>query len=558
MKTTVAGETPKPPSYGIPLRRYALLGDGRSAALVSDEGSVDWWCPDRFDAPSVFARLLDADAGRFAVSFAGAVEASYEPGTNVLVHRWRDGELLDFQPWPPVGTSCVVRVLRAKRDAVARVDFDPRANYGARAGGCMLHGAEPGELRLRAGETRVLVACPGPAPAGDPLAWLDATRAAWRAWTAKLRYHGPHRRAVERSLLALKLLVYEPTGALVAAPTTSLPEAPGGERNWDYRYAWLRDTGFAAEAFHRSGYEEEAHALAGWVLRAVEKGGKDLRVLYTVDAGACPDERDLPLRGRLGSRPVRVGNGAVDQFQLDAYGHVIECLHLSGALREPRHAELWRHVAGLVDRLCELWRRDDNGIWEVPAGPRPFTYSKAMAWVAFDRAARIARELRLDAPLDRWERERDEAWRVTQERGYDADRASFVQSFGSKALDAANLRLPLVGFVGGTDPRMLSTLDATLRELEHAGYVRRYVSDDGLSGTEGAFLPCSFWLVQALARAGRREEAERLFASLAQRMEPWGLAPEEMDPATGSFLGNYPQAFTHAALVTAAWEIASR
>lgn len=538
-----------------PIARHGFLSDGHSAALVEPAGDITWWCTPRFDAPPACDALLGGSR-RMTLRFeeAEATSFAYEPETNVLVTEWAGegfrARVHDLMPYPGDGT-CILRIARVTEGA-RRVVAESTSLYA-------LHAGAPLDRPLSAGTTLVLATgpdtlrCPAPAHA---LAELDRTMRAWREWAARCSYHGPHRDLVVRSLLTLKALKYRPTGAIVAAPTTSLPEVMGGERNWDYRYAWIRDTGFCMDAFVSSGFGDDAHRLADWILGTlVQTPGKDMRVMYDIRGGPAPAESRVDLPGYAGSKPVRFGNGAVHQFQLDAYGHIMDCLHLWQHYREPRARDLWQHVVGLVERCRQVWREPDHGIWELPKERRQLTYSKVMAWVALDRAVKAARRHDLPAPVAEWERTRDEIRDVVLARGVDPETGAFTESFGSTDADASLLRLPGVGFIPRDDPRALATIDVVRARLLRGGLVRRYDADDGLAGEEGAFLACSFWLVEALALTGRRDEAAKLFDELAALAGPLGLFAEEYDAERREHLGNFPQAFTHAALVSAAWQL---
>ncbi|MHB8606347.1 MAG: glycoside hydrolase family 15 protein [Thermoplasmatota archaeon] len=542
----------------VPIAEHGLISDGESAALVEPNGDIVWWCTPRFDSPPACDALL---GGRRKISlhFADATVKSfaYEPETNVLVTEWQArgfvARVHDFMPYPPRSTS-IVRIARVET-GVGRLIVGSSARYELRASDAL----ETRDRELRSGESVAFVIGPGETAAlgeRQALRARDDTMDAWRSWARRCTYEGPHRGLVVRSLLALKALEYRPTGAIIAAPTTSLPEERGGERNWDYRYAWLRDTGFCMDAFVSSGYDEDARGLASWVLRTVaETPGKDLRIMYGVAGGPAPDETRADLPGYAGSTPVRFGNNAVHQFQLDAYGHIMDCLHLWQGFAGAGARDVWRDLVELVERCREVWRAPDHGIWELATGRRQHTYSKVMAWVAFDRAVKAARKHDLPAPISDWERTREEIRKTILRDGVDATTGAFTQSFGDASVDASSLRIPIVGFLPPRDPRVLATLAEVERRLKRNGILLRYANDDGLAGQEGAFLACSFWLVEALALAGRLAEARALFDHLATLAGPLGLYAEECDPVSGVHLGNYPQAFTHASLVSAAWQL---
>ena len=591
-----------------PIEEYALIGDCRTAALVSRYGAIDWLCLPRFDSPACFAALLDRPrAGRWRIAPAGAITRitrRYRPGTLILETTFHTPEgratLTDFMPIVG-GLSggatgpMVVRILRGEAGAVSlRFDLALRFDYGsfvpwvtrrrtgfgitAIAGPDMavLHSTLPLEGRdlttvadftLGAGEEAYFVLAHGPShlppPAvPDPLAALHATEAFWTDWCGHSRYQGDYHGPVERSLITLKALTSADTGGIIAAPTTSLPELPGGARNWDYRYCWLRDATFTLLALLNAGYREEARAWSGWLRRSVAGSPDQMRTLYGVGG-----ERRIPewevgwLDGYQGARPVRVGNAAGEQLQIDVYGEVVD------ALFEAKHAglaapgETWGLMRQIVDHLAGVWDQPDESIWEVRGGRRHFVFSKVMAWVALDRAVREARGRDAPEQLVRWRALRDRIHRDVCRHGFDPARGSFVQSYGSTALDASALMLPLVGFLPATDPRILGTVAAIERDLLHHGLVRRYRPDqatDGQEGDEGMFLACSFWLADNYALQGRRTEARTLFERLAGLANDVGLLAEEYDPESGRLLGNFPQAFSHLALIDTALNLAGQ
>ena len=597
-----AAARPRGPRYHS-LNDYGIVGNLETVALVGADGSIDWCCMPHFDSPSVFAALLDHDRGgrfRLGPSEEGARKQLYLPDTNVLVTRFLTrhgvGEVTDFMPLSP-GQPVLHRHSILRRVDVIRGELEfllecapafdyarerPRAHRipsGALFVGRRLRlgltsdapldvgrSRATATLRLREGGSAAFVLeCLTAAGTDEPHALapgefdqaLDGTLRYWRGWVARSKYRGRWREVVTRSALALKLLTYEPTGAIVAAPTLGLPEAVGGNRNWDYRYTWIRDAAFTVYAFLRLGYSEEAHAFMRWLLaRAsdLEPNGS-LHPLYRIDGGHdLPERRLNHLEGYRRSRPVRVGNGAVDQFQLDLYGALMDSVYLYNKHGAPIAYDLWSNLRRMLDWLVENWRTPDRGIWEVRSGPQRFVYSTMMCWVAFDRAIRIAEKRGFPADLERWRKTRDEIYEDVMAHGWNEERGAFVQYYGSQALDASALLMPLVFFVSPRDPRMERTLAAIREELVYDSLVRRYTLEetkDGLRGTEGTFSLCSFWLVEALTRAGHLEEARLTFEKMLGYANHLGLYSEEIE-TTGEPLGNFPQAFTHLALISAA------
>jgi GH15 family glucan-1,4-alpha-glucosidase len=574
----------------------ALLGDLQTAALVSREGAIEWLCFPRFDSPACFAALLDTpDAGRWLLApAAGGVCTSrrYRGDTLVLETEWTtpEGRVRVIDLMPPRGTAPdVVRIVEGVSGAVPmRGELTVRFDYGrvvpwvrhheggiqALAGPDALWLRTPAplegrgrstvsEFTVRAGDRVpfVLTWTPGhhaePHPVDAEQALAD-TVSFWEEWVASGdRVGGPYAPAVTRSLITLKALTYAPTGGIVAAATTSLPEQLGGPRNWDYRYSWLRDSTYTLQALLAAGYTAEARAWREWLLRAVAGDPADLQIMYGVDGTRRLPELELPwLRGYEGSTPVRTGNAASDQLQLDVWGEVLDGLHLAreAGLGTPEAA--WDLQTALMDHLEGRWQEQDNGLWEVRGAPRDFVHSKVMCWVAADRMVRGARAHRLPGPVDRWAALRDTVRAEVLEKGVVDGR--FVQAYGSTELDAALLLIPRVGFLPGDDPRVVATVEAVERELTQDGLVLRYRSsaaDDGLPGTEGVFLACSFWLVDALHGAGRRADAEALFERLLDCRNDVGLLSEEWDPVTRRQLGNTPQAFSHFGLVVSATQL---
>ncbi|RKE22612.1 glycoside hydrolase family 15 protein [Streptomyces sp. TLI_171] len=579
---------------------YALLSDLQTAALVGRDGSVDWLCLPRFDSPSCFAALLGTpEHGAWQLAPTGADAAHctsrrYLADTLVLETRWRtpDGEVkvLDFMPHRerapqlirivegvsgavPVRGELRLRfhhgrispwVRRTDRHRVAVAGPDSawlRVPPGVHTYG--VDGATVSEFTATPGQRVAFLLTWQPShlattPRADPDALLAATVEGWRGWAAQCPYRGEWREAVLRSLLTLKALAYEPTGGIVAAPTSSLPEVPGGERNWDYRYCWLRDSSMTLSALLRGGFRQEAAAWRKWLLRAVAGDPSAVQAVYGV-AG----ERGLPeteadwLPGHLDSRPVRFGNAAVGQLQLDVYGEVVDTLNLALRAGIPMERQVWSLLRTLLASLSVRWREPDEGLWEVRSDRRHFTHSKVMAWVAADRAVRMAEATGLPAPSSEWRALRDQVHAEVCERAVDPRRGVFVRSYGSTELDAATLFVATTGFLPPDDPRVARTVEAVQHGLDHGGLVRRYPpgAEDGLAGSEGAFLACSFWLADALTVLGRHQEARELFARAASLGNDLGLLSEQWDPVGRRQLGNTPQAFTHVALVNTAFRL---
>jgi GH15 family glucan-1,4-alpha-glucosidase len=580
-----------------PIEDLGLIGDGRSAALVSREGAIVWSCWPRFDSPACFAALLGGPqhgAWRIAPEAAAARVARRYLGDTLLLETCFTTDagqvtLTDVMPLETTAPS-LIRLVEGREGAVAmRLLLAPRFNYGADspvltpfadgviamagADGVVLRAPVPLEIAngtasarftVRVGERLAFVLSHAPdaaiPPAFDAPAATQAPARSWQAWADRCSYRGPHSAAVRRSLLTLKALVHQPTGGIVAAPTTSLPEAPGGERNWDYRFCWLRDASLTLIALMQAGYVEEARAWRTWLRRSLGGRPESMRIMYGVDGAWDLTERVADwLPGYQGARPVRLGNAAHDQLQLDVFGEVAEALAALRATGGGDPAEGWDIERGLIEHLESVCRLPDEGIWEVRGGRRRFTFSAVMAWVALDRAIRSAEGWALSAPLDRWRVLRDDLHAEVCAAGFDAARGSFVQSFGGVALDASLLLIPAVGFLPADDPRVRGTIAAIERELVVDGLVRRYDTAsgaDGLPPGEGAFLACSFWLADALAMTGRRDAASELFERLLALRNDLGLLAEEYDPVARRQLGNFPQAFSHAALIGTAFRLA--
>jgi GH15 family glucan-1,4-alpha-glucosidase len=584
-----------------PIEDYALLGDTNTAALVSRSGSIDWLCAPRFDSPACFAALLGGpEHGRWLIAPEGAPVATrrrYRERSLVLETEFETDEgavrLIDFMPCPPSDERVdVLRVVRGVRGTVPmRMELVMRYDYGRivpwvrRADDGLRAVAGPESLRLRAPvklvnrdfATRAQFSVSAGESAAFALTWnrshrpvprepdieraLETTDAWWRKWGERFVGRGPWRDAVARSLITLKALTYAPTGGIVAAPTTSLPEQLGGVRNWDYRFCWLRDAAFTLYALLSSGFVEEARAWRGWLLRAVAGQPEQLQVLYGVAGERRLPEMELDwLPGYAGSAPVRTGNAAHGQVQLDAYGSIMDMMHVARKHKVDYDHEAWRVERVLLDALESRWREPDASIWEVRGPPRQFTYSKVLAWVAFDRAVKAVEVHGLKGPAERWRKLRDAVHRDVCANGYDAKRKAFVQYYGASALDASLLMIPKIGFLPPSDPRVAGTVEAVRRELTVDGFVQRYLQQDdgvdGLSPGEGAFLPCTFWLADNLAMMGRRDEAREVFERLLAVRNDVGLLAEEYDPRLRRQLGNFPQALSHIALINTAQNLA--
>jgi len=578
----------------LPIEDYGLIGDCHTAALVSREGSVDWLCLPRFDSGACFAALLgEPRHGRWLIAPTGEVRSvrrRYRDGTLILETDFETTEgvvrIIDFMPLSNerCGVMRIVEGLTGRvtmrMELVIRFDYGSIVPWVRRVGDGLRATAGPDTLELSSriavrGEDLTTVAefhvdkgertsfALNYRPSHEsirqviaPEQALTATEHEWRKWSGKCSVQGRWRDAVVRSLITLKALTYAPTGGLVAAPTTSLPEQQGGVRNWDYRYCWLRDATFTLNALLLAGYHEEATAWREWLLRAVAGSPDDLQILYGVMGERRLDESEVDwLPGYCGAAPVRVGNAASKQFQLDVYGEVMDTLHLARAVGLEPEPHAWEIQIALLEFLETNWQKPDEGIWEVRGSRRHFTHSKVMAWVAFDRAVKDVENFGLDGNTERWRNVRDAIHAEVCTKGYDARRNTFVQSYGSPHLDASLLLIPQVGFLPPDDPRVRGTVDAIECKLVVDGLVLRYSSAtdvDALPPGEGAFLPCSFWLADCLVLAGRREEGEALFERLLALSNDLGLLAEEYDPRERHMLGNFPQALTHMALINTA------
>ncbi len=574
---------------------YALVGDCETAALIAREGSVDWLCWPRFDSDACFAALLGSrDNGRWLLrpmQDAARVSRRYRPGTLILETRFETEEgaatVIDFMPVRR-NHSHLVRIVRGERGRVAmqfelvlRFDYGSIVPWVTRLEARTLRAiAGPDMVLLRSavdvrGEDFKTVAeftvasgqvlpftltyAPSHLPPPEPFdaaSALEQTESFWTEWCRKGRVAGPLSETVQRSLITLKALTYAPTGGTVAAPTTSVPEQLRGERNWDYRFCWLRDATLTLLAFMNAGYYEEAEAWREWLLRAVAGSPDQVQALYGIGGERRLMEWIVPwLPGYEGSKPVRIGNAAHAQLQLDVYGEVADALHHARIGRLGATRSGWDLQQALMAHLETIWREPDESIWEVRSGRQPFTYSKIMAWVAFDRAVKSAECFQLEGPIDRWRALRAQIHEDVCRNGFDRDLGSFVQSYGTRNLDASLLLIPALGFLPAEDPRVHGTIAAIERKLLVDGLVLRYDSgetEDGLPPGEGAFLACSFWLVDAYALTGRVEEARRMFERLVGLANDVGLLSEEYDPRAKRLVGNFPQAFSHLALVNSA------
>jgi GH15 family glucan-1,4-alpha-glucosidase len=581
------------------LEDYALLGDCHTAALVSRDGSIDWWCVPRFDGPACFAALLGTpDHGRFLIGPVGPAQSSrrYRPGTMVLEteHDTESGRVrvvdcLIMHRERPLLARIVQGVsgeVAMRMELVVRFDYGSIVPWVRRVDGAWRAIAGPDGLELHtpvdlAGKNFRTTAeftvrprdrvpfvmgwfpshDPRPVPRGAAQL-VDRTTKFWRSWSDRCDYKGEWRDEVRRSLLTLEALTYTPTGGMVAAATTSLPETLGGTRNWDYRFCWVRDATLTLEALIAGGYRDEAARWRDWLLRAAAGRPEELQTMYGVGGERRLTEIELEwLPGYAGARPVRTGNAAHEQLQLDVYGEIADVLWQGLRSGMVPSDESWSLLGVLLASLETRWSEPDEGIWEVRGPRRNFTHSKVMCWVAFDRAVAIAEQLEYDCPLDRWRAVRDEIHDQVCERAYNADVGAFVQAYDGDELDAAVLMIPLVGFLPADDPRVASTIEVIARPVEEGGltsegFVLRYIPTrdavDGIGEREGVFLPCSFWMVEALVLAGRRDDALVLFEQLLAVANDVGLYAEEFDPHIPRLLGNFPQAFTHLALVSAA------
>lgn len=579
--------------------RHGVIGDLDTVALVGTDGSIDFMCFPYFDSPSIFAATLDHERGgswRIVATLPDARHKQiYLPDTNLLFTRCLSrpglGEIADWMDTEPGAHRVVRRVKTVRGEVTYRMVVAPRFDYGraehrveATSDGALFFpasGATPAlrlrsdvpvrvegrdvvaDFTLRAGERARFIlelAEDGPSPSESPSyadASFDRTVAFWRGWIGRSSYQGRWREMVNRSALTLKLLTSRQHGSLVAAPTFGLPEEVGGERNWDYRYCWIRDGSFTLYGLMRLGFTDEAAAFMRWIEARCAELGPDgsLQIMYGLDGRHELPEETLPhLEGYMGSRPVRIGNGAWDQLQLDIYGELMDSVYLFDKYGQPISHDLWMNLRRLLDWVCRNWRRPDEGIWETRGGPREFLFSRVMCWAALDRGIRLARKRSFPGPIAAWEAERDAIYTDVFESFWSDERQAFVQSKGSRTMDASLLLMPLVKFISPTDPRWISTLRAIEHDLVDDSLVYRYRNVDtfdGLTGEEGTFCICSFWYTECLARAGEVDKARYYFEKMLGYANHLGLFPEELGPA-GEHLGNFPQAFTHLGLISAA------
>ncbi len=594
-----------------PIEDYGVIGDMHTAALVGMDGSIDWFCFPNFDSPSVFAAILDdKKGGRFkitAVDKGMTHRQFYWPETNILITRFLStngvGEIVDFMPIGALtnrhGHHQVVRRVNVVRGSmVFRLECSPAFNYARDAHETKITSSgasfySPGlslglatsiplkqegngvaaEFTLREGQTATFIlqdverdiGCGQGLSEAEAFELFKTTVDYWRHWLSTCTYTGRWREMVHRSALALKLMTYAPTGAIVAAPTCSLPEGLGGERNWDYRFTWIRDAAFTLYGLMRIGFTDAAAEFMHWLEARCRELNPDgsLNIMYGIDGRVIESEETLDhLEGYKGSRPVRIGNGAANQLQLDIYGELMDSVYLYNKYGRPISYDLWTHLRQLINWVCDNWQRKDEGVWETRGGQQHFLYSKLMCWVAVDRGLRLADKRSFPADRDRWLKVRDQIYETIMSQGWNAKRQAFVQHYDSESLDAANLMMPLVFFVSPTDPRMLKTLDATMQSPQKGGLlsnslVYRYNVEetaDGLAGEEGTFNICTFWLVEALTRAGRVDEARLMFEQMLGYANHLGLYAEETGHR-GESLGNFPQAFTHLALISTAFNL---
>lgn len=580
-----------------PINHYGIIGDLHSVALINPDAGIDWCCLPVFDCPSIFAGLLDKqNGGHFSIGLDAAQSNSqrYLHNTNILqTELWFENqhiEILDYMPIlsedgskKDIDSSMICRHIECVKgiDVKVKIDFNPKPDYArkdawidfSRHGAklhdvpIVLHCSHPitwdvdkrqGYITLNSGDmARIVLSYGDVSKPGDMEAWTDnllfKTQRFWEKWIGKCHYKGRWRGMVQRSALALKLLTFKPTGAVLAAATTSLPEEIGGERNWDYRFSWLRDSALIINALFLLGFTSEARHYQQWLVSKCPSSSEILPILYSITDVDRTEEIELShLEGYQQSSPVRIGNAAYDQLQLDVYGEVIDSIYLYGIYGGPISEETWGYVVNLVERICNEWKEADEGIWEVRGEQKQFTYSKLMCWVGLDRAIRMANDFSFDTETGIWEKVKNEIRDYILLHCVHKEERYFTQSAGSDDLDASNLLIPIMSFLPPSHELVLNTLDKTLEKITHNKMVYRYLNDDGLKGHEGTFNICTFWMIEALSMAGRTEDAIDLFNNMLHFSGPLGLYAEETDAENGLALGNYPQAFTHVGLINAA------
>lgn len=609
-------------NHYLPIKDYALIGDCHTAALISSKGSIDWYCPGRFDNPAVFCRILDSGKGGFFEITRDkdySFSRKYLGDSNILtsIVTSDESKLLIKQfmpirsPKPGAGAEdaktpfrIISSVEGLEGNGEIRVRFNPtfnfarnRCEFGKEQGAIIAswsnhyltlssekmefsvgeNGVAEGKRKIKQGEQCWIILDYSENKKDVQIsfsneecnAWFDETKHYWKEWSDRCTYNGPYRKEVLRSALTLKLLTYEPTGAIIGAPTTSLPEEIGGSRNWDYRYSWLRDSSLMLYALMTIGYHDQATDFLKWLQSTQKRNPTAIpQILYKIDGEADVHETIVDhLEGYRGSKPVRIGNAAAGQFQLDIFGEILTTAYLylmhdydRSARRVARQTDIshvhWPVLKALVNDAADKWKEPDNGIWEVRKSPQEFLYSRLMCWAALDRGIRLAKTFQLDASITEWERTREEIRTAILEKGYNKDVNAFTQSFGSNALDASALAISRIGFLPCTDPRVVSTIDQIQKKLSHHGLIYRYLTEDGLPGQEATFALCTFWQVDALALSGRKDEAHDLFEKIISYSNDVGLMSEELDPDTGEFLGNFPQGFSHLALIGSAVNLA--
>ncbi|MBV6622559.1 MAG: glycoside hydrolase family 15 protein [Rivularia sp. (in: Bacteria)] len=584
------------PTSFTPIEDYGIIGNCHTAALIDSRGSIDWLCLPRFDSPSIFARILDRGGGEWSISPATTFTSTHQyiDETNVLETTFicESGKisLLDFMAitsteskQPQAAPGRLIRIVKAIEGTVEIISiFTPRPDYGRRNPEFISNGNEvtfgtftvtaPTKWQVDTGT----LTCRVTLEAGQQVAFtlmtqedkrlahpspdeaLTSTIDYWQHWAKQCTYEGSYRDTVIRSALVLQLMTYAPTGAIVAAPTTSLPEEIGGERNWDYRFTWIRDSSLTLYALLLAGYLDDEQPYFDWIARTVKMEGTGIKILYPITDEGQLNEQNLDYwSGYRNSQPVRIGNAAAQQVQLDVYGEVLSALHFAWKAKKYDPTEIWTHIQPMLNWVAAHWHEPGSGIWEIRGGKRHFVYGKVMMWVALSSGVEMAQTLKLPGDTAWWQSEQDKIRAEVLEKGWSEKLGAFKQSYEDETLDAANLLLSIVGFIDGTDPRMVSTIDETIKHLVSNGLCYRYKqAPEGVKGEEGAFVLCTFWLINALIRAGRTDEARDWFDQMLAKGSPLGLFAEEMNPETGEHLGNFPQAFSHLGVINVAVSLA--